>query len=65
MKKEELSSEQREEVRKIVREEIKKVNEQISSTFTTDVSDTDNQIIKADKTTSNLLSALKDSSHRR
>lgn len=62
MKKEELSSEQREEVRKIVREEIKKANEQISSTFTTDVSDTDtdNQIIKADKTTSNLLSALKE-----
>ena len=57
---EKLSPEQREEVRKIVREEIKKANEQISSTFTTDVSDTDNQIIKADKTTSNLLSALKE-----
>lgn len=57
---EKFSPEQREEVRKIVREEIKKFYEQISSTFPTDVSDTDNQIAKADKTTSNLLSALKE-----
>lgn len=60
MKKEELSSEQREEVRKIVREEIKKADKPSQSTFNIDVSDTDDQIIKADKTTSNLLSALKE-----
>lgn len=60
MKKEELSSEQREEVRKIVREEIKKADKPSPSTFNIDVSDTDDQIIKADKTTSNLLSALKE-----
>lgn len=43
-------------------ESTKKADKQSSSTFKIDVSDTDDQIIKADKTTSNLLSALKDSS---
>lgn len=47
------------------KKEIKKADKQSPSTFNIDVSDTDDQIIKADKTTSNLLSALKDSSHRR
>ena len=42
--------------------EIKKADKPSPSTFNIDVSDTDDQIIKADKTNSNLLSALKDSS---
>lgn len=40
-------------------ESTKKADKQSSSTFKIDVSDTDGQIAKADKTTSNLLSALK------
>lgn len=40
--------------------EIKKADKPSPSTFNIDVSDTDDQIAKADKTTSNLLSAWKE-----